>query len=134
MNRVAPHRGADLITAQPVSETVKRLLDLVRTSLEDDKAEDIISIDLKGKTTIADYMIVANGRSQRQVTAMADHLAERVKKAGFASCQVEGLPRADWVLIDAGDVIVHIFRPEVRAYYNLEKMWAVDLPDEAAVG
>lgn len=131
---MTPHRGADLITPQPASEPVKRLLDVVRTSLEDDKAEDIISIDLKGKTTIADYMIVANGRSQRQVSAIAGHLTARVKKAGFSPCQVEGLPRADWVLVDAGDVIVHVFRPEVRAYYNLEKMWAIDLPEEAATG
>ena len=102
---------------------------LVTASLEDDKAEDRVTIDLAGKSTIADYMIIACGRSQRQVGAMAEHLREKLKAAGLTSVPVEGAQRCDWVLIDAGDVIIHLFRPEVRAFYNLEKMWGLDLPE-----
>ena len=102
------------------------------TSLEQDKAEDIIVIDLAGKTSIADFMIIASGRSQRHVAAIAEHLVERLKRRGAPPASVEGLAQADWVLIDAGDVIVHVFRPEVRSFYNLEKMWAVSLPEQAA--
>lgn len=109
---------------------MNRLLELVLKSLDDDKAEDVLSIDLKGKTSIADYMVIANGRSSRQVLSMADHLARRIKEAGFGSVQVEGKAQGDWILIDAGDVIIHIFRPEVREFYNLEKMWSVRLPAE----
>ncbi len=97
--------------------------------MEDDKAEDLVTIDLAGKSTIADYMIIASGRSQRQVGAMAEHLREKLKAAGLTSVPVEGAQRCDWVLIDAGDVIVHLFRPEVRAFYSLEKMWGLDLPE-----
>ena len=105
---------------------------LILKSLDDDKADAVVNIDLEGKTTIADCMIIASGRSTRQVAAMADHLVRRIKEAGLGTAQVEGLPQADWVLIDAGDVIVHVFRPEVREYYNLEKMWSVTLPERAA--
>jgi ribosome-associated protein len=102
---------------------------LIEASLEDDKAEDIVVIDLRGKTTIADYMIVATGRSQRHVTTLADHLVERIKKLGIQrSVPVEGKARSDWVLVDAGDVIAHLFRPEVREFYNLEKMWGAAQP------
>ena len=80
-----------------------------------------------GKTSIADHMVIANGRSQRQVAAIAEHLVERLSKAGFKKVRVEGKRQADWVLIDCGDVVVHLFRPEVRAFYNLEKMWSADL-------
>ncbi len=104
----------------------------MRASLEDDKADDIVVIDLAGKTTIADHMIIASGRSQRQVGAIADHLIERLKALGIGPATAEGLSQCDWVLIDAGDVIVHIFRPEVRAFYNLEKMWGAMLPEPAA--
>ncbi len=97
--------------------------------MEDDKAEDLVTIDLAGKSTIADFKIIASGRSQRQVSAMSEHLREKLKAAGLASVPVEGAQRSDWVLIDAGDVIVHLFRPEVRAFYNLEKMWGLDLPE-----
>lgn len=97
---------------------------LVLQSLDDDQAQEIVSIPLEGKTAIADHMVIASGRSSRQVTAMAEKLAERVKAAGFGSSRIEGLPAADWVLIDCGDVIVHLFRPEVRTFYNLERMWA----------
>ena len=102
------------------------------SSLEDDKAEDITVIDLAGKTSISDFMIIASGRSHRHVAAIADHLVERLKKRGMAPLSVEGMAQADWVLIDAGDVIVHLFRPEVRDFYNLEKMWSVPLPEQAA--
>ncbi len=101
---------------------------LIIRSLDADKAEDITTIDLAEKTTIADFMIVASGRSARQVGAMADHLLRKLKDAGLGNCQVEGLPQCDWVLIDAGDVIVHLFRPEVREFYNLEKLWSVAMP------
>jgi ribosome-associated protein len=87
------------------------------------KAEDIITIDLSGKTSIGDYMVIASGRSQRHVGSCADRVVEGLEQAGIADVRVEGMPHCDWVLIDAGDVIVHVFRPEVRAFYNLEKMW-----------
>jgi ribosome-associated protein len=96
---------------------------LVLQSLDDDQAQEIVSIPLAGKSSIADHMVIASGRSSRQVTAMAQKLAERVKHAGFGHARIEGLPAADWVLIDAGDVVVHLFRPEVRSFYNLERMW-----------
>jgi ribosome-associated protein len=96
---------------------------LVLQSLDDDQAQEIVSIPLAGKSSIADHMVIASGRSSRQVTAMAQKLAERVKHGGFGHARIEGLPAADWVLIDAGDVVVHLFRPEVRSFYNLERMW-----------
>ena len=115
-------------SGNPKNQTsVKKLLTSVIGSLEDDKAVEINTIDLKDKTSIADFMVVASGRSSRQVAAIAGHLVQRLKKDKLAIPQIEGLPQADWVLIDAGDVIVHVFRPEVRDYYGLEKMWSVDL-------
>ena len=99
------------------------LLKLVQASLEDGKAGDVVVIDLAGKTEIADFMVIATGNSQRQVGAMADHLQRKLKAAGLKSVALEGLVNCDWVLIDAGDVIIHLFRPEVRDFYNLEKMW-----------
>jgi len=106
----------------------------VLRSLDDDKALDVVSIPLAGKSNIADHMVIASGRSTRQVAAMAGKLTERIKRELGRSARVEGLPVADWVLIDADDVIVHIFRPEVRSFYNLERMWAFDdrAPDERA--
>jgi ribosome-associated protein len=102
---------------------------LILQSLDDDQAQDVVSIPLEGKSSIADHMVVASGRSSRQVAAIAQKLAERIKHAG-RSARIEGLPSADWVLIDAEDVIVHIFRPEVRSFYNLERMWSFgDVPD-----
>ncbi|MFT6556674.1 MULTISPECIES: ribosome silencing factor [Sneathiella] len=109
---------------------VAQLRDLVQASLLDDKAEDVVSIDLSGKTSFADYMVIANGRSSRQVGAMADHLKERIKDAGFGHVQIDGKSNGDWVLVDAGDVIVHLFRPEVREFYNLEKIWSPTLSAE----
>lgn len=96
---------------------------LVIGSLDDDQAQDVVSIALEGKSAIADHMVIASGRSTRQVAAMAQKLAERVKQGGHGSPRIEGLPAADWVLIDCGDVVVHLFRPEVRSFYNLERMW-----------
>lgn len=113
------------MTAPPVDamESVENLHRLVLQSLDDDQAQDVVSIPLEGKSSIADYMVIASGRSTRQVASMAQKLAERIKKQG-GSARIEGLPNADWVLIDAGDVLVHLFRPEVRSFYNLERMWA----------
>lgn len=112
---------------EPGGET---LLPVILNSLEDDKAQDVVQIDLTGKSSMADTMVVCSGRSQRHVAAMADHLLRKLKEAGFGRAQVEGLPHADWVLIDAGDVLVHLFRPEVRDFYKLERMWSVELPAE----
>jgi ribosome-associated protein len=104
---------------------------LVLDSLDEDQALDVVSIPLEGKSSIADFMIIASGRSTRQVAAIATKLAERLKAAGHGTPRIEGLPAADWVLIDAGDVVVHLFRPEVRTFYNLERMWGFG--DEPAV-
>lgn len=108
----------------PDPQEVEALHNAVLQSLEDDQAVDLMSIPLAGKTTIADHMVIASGRSTRQVASMATKLAEKIKAEFGRTTRIEGLPTADWVLIDAGDVIVHIFRPEVRSFYNLEKMWA----------
>ena len=112
-----------------VLPTPDQLRDLVATTLDDHKAEDIVVIDLKGKSSIADFMVIATGRSNRQVAAMADHIVSRLKELGIKGITPEGLRQRDWVLIDAGDVIVHLFRPEVRSFYNLEKMWGAELPE-----
>ncbi len=112
MTEAAPGKGGDALLA------------LVLRQLDDDQAQDVVTIDLAGKSSIADHMVIASGRSTRQVASMAQKLAEEVKKQGFGPARLEGLPAADWVLIDAGDVVVHIFRPEVRSFYNLERMWA----------
>ena len=106
------------------TQETETLLALVLESLDDDQAQEIVSIPLEGKSSIADHMIVASGRSSRQVTAIAQKLAERIKHSGLAMPRIEGLPAADWVVVDAGDVVVHVFRPEVRGFYNLERMWA----------
>ena len=106
------------------TQETETLLALVLESLDDDQAQDVVSIPLEGKSSIADHMIVASGRSSRQVTAIAQKLAERIKHSGLAMPRIEGLPAADWVVVDAGDVVVHVFRPEVRGFYNLERMWA----------
>jgi len=104
---------------------------LILARLEDDKAQDVVLIDLKDKSSVADAMIVASGRSHRHVGAIADHLLRALKDLGYGRARVEGLPHCDWVLIDAGDMIVHLFRPEVRAFYNLEKIWSVEPPRRA---
>jgi ribosome-associated protein len=104
------------------------LEDLILHRLDDDKAEEVVLIDLRGKSPMADSMIVASGRSHRHVGALADHVMRALKEAGHGKARVEGLPHCDWVLIDAGDVVVHLFRPEVRSFYNIEKIWSVDSP------
>ena len=107
-----------------------QILDMVTSSLDSDKAEDVLSIPLGGKSSVADYMVIASGTSSRQVAAMAEHLEFRLKKAGVEILGLEGMRQADWVLIDANDVIVHLFRPEVREFYGLERMWADDVAEE----
>ncbi|MBB3911663.1 ribosome silencing factor [Sphingomonas desiccabilis] len=117
------------------TDDVEALHRLVLTSLDDDQAVETVSIPLAGKSSIADYMVVASGRSSRQVASMATKIAEKVKAEFGRTPRVEGLPTADWVLIDAGDVIVHLFRPEVRTFYNLERMWAFgDTPTMGSTG
>ena len=112
---------------------VTALENLILAKLDDDKAQDVVFIDLKGKSAVADGLVVASGRSHRHVGAMADPLLRSLKEAGYGRCRVEGLPNCDWVLIDTGDVIIHLFRPEVRAFYNIEKIWSVEPPRRAAV-
>jgi ribosome-associated protein len=107
----------------PMPEGLKALIEKI---LDDDQAEQVVTIDLEGKTSIADYMIVATGRNGRHIAAMADHIRSKAKDAGFGWVETEGEPQCDWVLVDAGDVIVHLFRPEVRVFYNIEKMWGVE--------
>jgi len=123
-----PPSGLASFSAEP-----GRLLKIVTDTLDGAKAEEVSVIDLEGKTSIGDYMVVASGRSQRHVGAVADHLIKALKDAGYGRARVEGLPQGDWVLIDAGEVIVHLFRPEVREFYNLEKMWSADRPMERMV-
>jgi ribosome-associated protein len=110
--------------AAPPHEDVEELHRLVLQSLDDDQAVEVVTIPLTGKSNIADYMVVASGRSTRQVASMAVKLGDKIKERFGKIVRIEGLPAADWVLIDADDVIVHIFRPEVRSFYNLERMWA----------
>jgi ribosome-associated protein len=120
LSRAARFKPEPVSKARPSPEETLRL---VLASLDDMKAEDTTSIDLRGKTTIADTMVVTTGRSNRHVVAVANRVLENLKVAGVANLRAEGIPHGDWVLIDAGDVIVHVFRPEVRDFYNLEKMW-----------
>ena len=115
----APNEGG-------ANEETGKLHDLVLRSLDDDQALDVVTIPLGGKSSIADHMVIASGRSTRQVASMAQKLSQRIKQDLGRNVRVEGLPVADWVLIDADDVIVHIFRPEVRTFYNLERMWAFE--------
>jgi len=123
---LAPQAQEAMIAASTDESRQASLEDLILSRLDDDKAEDIVLIDLKGKSPMADSMIVASGRSHRHVGALADHVLRALKDAGFGRARVEGLPHCDWVLIDAGDLVVHLFRPEVRTFYNIEKIWSVD--------
>jgi ribosome-associated protein len=119
--RATTRRAPVSVSKRPdADETLRLILD----RLEDMKAEETVTIDLKGKSSFADAMVVTSGRSNRHVGAVADRVVEGLKKAGIKAPHVEGMPHCDWVLIDAGDIIVHVFRPEVRAFYDLEKMWA----------
>ena len=106
------------------------LLDMVLAQLDDAKAEAVVTINLDGKGALADSMVVASGRSNRHVGAIADQLVDRLKEAGHRNVRIEGMPQCDWVLVDAGDVVVHLFRPEVRSFYNLEKPWSEHAPQE----
>ena len=112
-----------VLVATTAPMTSDETLALILTSLDDDKAEDVVSISLQGKTEIADHMVVASGRSTRQVAAMAEHLIEKLKACHGVAPKAEGLEASDWVLLDADDVLIHLFRPEVRAFYEIEKMW-----------
>jgi len=122
----APARKRMKTNPMPANAPEDELHDLVMHQLDDDQAQEIVSIPLEGKSSVADHMVIASGRSTRQVGAMAQKLAEKIKQAGLGPVRIEGLPAADWVLIDAGDVIVHLFRPEVRSFYNLERMWSFE--------
>ncbi|HEX2654472.1 MAG TPA: ribosome silencing factor [Xanthobacteraceae bacterium] len=133
MSNLALSRAASRRRPEPVSKArpnADETLQLVLACLDNGKAEDTITLDLRGKTSIGDYMVVTSGRSNRHVAAVAEHVMEDLAKAGLRGLRVEGMPHCDWVLIDAGDVVVHVFRPEVRAFYNLEKMWAPGKQDQ----
>lgn len=125
--------GAPLAETGPPRQASVMLLDQVSDWLADAKAENVVCIDLAGKSSIGDFMLIASGRSDRHVGAIADRLLKQFKQHGVTDVRVEGLPGCDWVLIDAGDIIVHIFRPEVRDFYNLEKMWLAEPPTERLV-
>ena len=131
-----PTRKAPRAAAKPAAKAGKptdpALLSRILASLDDDKAEDVVTIDLAGRSSLADAIIVANGRSSRHVASIAEHLARRLKEAGYGTRPVDGAAQGDWALVDAGDVIVHVFRPEVRAYYDLEGMWSVEEPKKRA--
>ncbi len=125
MQHSGAHKGNPAKTLKTAVLAVGDVLDMVNGSLDESKAEEITTIDIKGKSALGDYMVVASGRSQRHVTAIADHLLRQLKSGGVKSPRVEGLQHGDWVLIDIGDIIIHLFRPEVREFYGLEKMWLV---------
>ena len=126
-----PKRPSKPRQAKPKVSSAQKLLTVAEKLLDDGKAEDIATIDLQGKSDIADFMLIATGRSQRQVMALAQRLTEGLKAAGCKHVAVEGMRHGEWVLIDAGDVVVHLFRPETRTYYNLEKMWGEALSEAA---
>ncbi len=111
------------MTAKPDDVSSDELLARILSSLDDDKAEDVVVIDLRGRSSVADHMVICSGRSSRQVSAIAEKLVERLKSEFGRACKIEGKEQGDWVLIDASDVVVHVFRPEVREFYQLEKMW-----------
>lgn len=119
------HAGADHAVAEP--PVLDRLQSLIVGSLEDDKAEAIVTLDLAGRATFADRMVIATGLADRQISAMATHLEEKLRQFGIRRVQIEGAGGSDWVLIDAGDIVVHLFKPDARAMYALEKMWGADL-------
>jgi ribosome-associated protein len=119
---------------RPKAAPAPGLLACIEQALDDSKAEDVVVIDLQGKTSIADHMVIATGRSQRQVSALAERVLTAIRERGHSRAGSEGMRQGDWVLIDAGDVIVHLFRPEVRSFYNLEKMWGAALDEAGASG
>lgn len=134
--RAAAKRSPAAKTSTPAKTRSKAkpapnpVLDAVLACLEDGKAEEIVAIQLDPKAALADQMVIATGRSNRHVAAIADQLVDKLKAEGLKDMRIEGLPQADWVLVDAGPVIVHLFRPEVRSFYNLEKLWSPHAPDE----
>jgi ribosome-associated protein len=132
--RLTPHtsQAGRAPAASGIARPADVLLQIIVQGLEDAKAEDIVAIDLSGRTTLADCMIIASGRSSVHVGAIADRLVKACRDAGYPSPKIEGMPLCDWVLLDAQNAIVHIFRPDVRRFYNLEKMWSADRPGEAA--
>jgi ribosome-associated protein len=125
-----PKKTAPAVT-EPTPPPELKMIDVVLQSLEDAKAEQTVAIDIAGKSSLADHMVVTSGRSNRHVGAVADQVVKALRDNGFAKPRIEGLPHADWVLVDGGDVIVHIFRPEVREFYNIEKMWQADFAADA---
>ena len=127
-----PTQRSEAASTSATLEDSRALAGLITETLEDDKAEELVVIDLDGKSSVADHMIIASGRSGRHVSALADHLLRKLKEIGSGRARVEGLPNADWVLIDAGDVVVHLFKPEVREFYNLERIWGADASNHAA--
>ena len=127
----AARKGPSIAQSAAKAPDAAALLDDVVRWLDDSKAEEIVSIPLEGKSALGDFMVVASGRNDRHVAAIAEQLREKLKARGEARVRVEGLNACDWVLIDTGDVIVHVFRPEVREFYNLEKMWAADFAADA---
>ncbi len=124
--------SADPVPALKARPDADETLNLILSRLDDMKAEETVTIDLRGKSSITDYMIVTTGRANRHVGAIAENVAKGLKESGAPAPHIEGLPNCDWVLIDSGDVIVHVFRPEVREFYNLEKMWDSDKPVKKA--
>ena len=124
--------SADPVPALKARPDADETLNLILSRLDDMKAEETVTIDLRGKSSITDYMIVTSGRANRHVGAIAENVAKSLKENGAPAPHIEGLPNCDWVLIDSGDVIVHVFRPEVREFYNLEKMWDSDKPVKKA--
>jgi ribosome-associated protein len=125
--------GGCTISTATAHHSSRDLLQLIQASLADDKAIEPVTIDLSGKTTIADAMVVASGSSTRHLSSMAEHLLERLKAAGYGGVGAEGRGHSEWVLIDAGDVIVHLFRPELRSFYDLEKLWGAALPEAVSM-
>ncbi len=128
--------GSQSTAAKPAPASRRKatppLSKIIKSCLNDAKAEDVVSIDLNGKAALADTMVVASGRSNRHVSAITDQLSDALKESGYKNVRIEGLPHCDWVVMDAGDVIVHIFRPEVRTFYNIEKLWSPDAPADTA--
>ena len=128
----SPKRRAQTQVPAETPSTGPKMIDVVLQSLEDAKAEQTVAIDIAGKSSLADHMVVTTGRSNRHVSAVADQVVKALRDNGFGKPRIEGLPHADWVLVDGGDVIVHIFRPEVREFYNIEKMWQADFAADAS--
>lgn len=130
MQTSSASKSTSVKTSKTAILAVDDVLETVISSLEDSKAEELVTIDIKDKSALADYMVIVSGRSNRHVSSIADHLLRELKNIGAGSAKVEGLQSADWVLIDTGDVIVHVFRPEVREFYALEKMWQVPASED----